>query len=88
MYYTYILFSEKLNKYYTGSTGNIEDRIKRHNSGRSTYTKNGIPWQIVFLKTFETRAEAVKFEMHIKAQKSSEYITHLVESIPIESGGS
>jgi len=29
-YYVYILYSEKLNKYYIGSTGNPEDRLRKH----------------------------------------------------------
>ncbi|MFM8743931.1 MAG: GIY-YIG nuclease family protein, partial [Cytophagales bacterium] len=30
MYCVYILFSEKLNKYYVGSTGFIENRLAQH----------------------------------------------------------
>ena len=43
MHTTYILHSVKIDTYYIGSTSNIEDRLKRHNSGRNTYTKRGIP---------------------------------------------
>ncbi|WP_415831470.1 GIY-YIG nuclease family protein, partial [Flavobacterium terrigena] len=31
-------------KYYIGQTNNMEDRLRRHNSGYSLSTKNGIPW--------------------------------------------
>ncbi|WP_188458121.1 GIY-YIG nuclease family protein [Psychroflexus planctonicus] len=41
--YTYILFSEKLNKYYIGQNNNIENRIKQHNNQQEKYTKKGTP---------------------------------------------
>ncbi len=31
---TYILYSEKHNRYYTGSTRNLEQRLDTHNSGK------------------------------------------------------
>ena len=34
MYFTYILFSEKLNKYYVGQTSNPEQRLIDHNAIR------------------------------------------------------
>jgi putative endonuclease len=42
MFFVYMLFSQKLNKYYIGSSQNIEERILRHNIGHSSFTKNGI----------------------------------------------
>ena len=32
MYFTYILYSKNLDKYYVGSTNNLENRMERHNS--------------------------------------------------------
>lgn len=46
-HYVYILQSESVGKYYCGETQNIEDRIERHNSGRSKSTKSGIPWKLI-----------------------------------------
>ena len=43
MYFAYILKSLKDNKYYYGSTGNIESRLKQHNYGKVKSTKNRIP---------------------------------------------
>ena len=48
MYFTYILFSEKLNKYYIGSSHDVEKRLVRHNRGHTTFTKTGIPWKIAY----------------------------------------
>ncbi|WP_394342104.1 GIY-YIG nuclease family protein [Pontibacter virosus] len=41
-YYTYILYSEKVDRYYVGSCQDMETRLVQHNSGRNTSTKAGI----------------------------------------------
>ena len=66
MYYVYILYSKKLDRYYVGSTNNVIDRLRRHNSGQGKYSAKGAPWELV--KKFETstRSDAVKLEMKIK----------------------
>ena len=81
MFYNYILFSEKLNIYYVGSTGNLEDRLKRHNTGRSKFTKRGIPWKLVYQKQYLTKSEAYQAELYIKAQKSKKYIENLIAGV-------
>ena len=78
MYYTYILYSAKLHKYYIGGTDNIERRLNEHNRVKSRFTKTGIPWDLVNFEVYETRQEANKHEMHIKVRKSRDYIETLV----------
>jgi putative endonuclease len=79
MYTVYILFSSKLNKYYTGSTNNLNNRILRHNKGRNKYTKSGVPWKLVYYENFETRKFAVAREMKIKSMKSKNFIHSLIQ---------
>ena len=67
MFHTYILQSEKTNKFYIGSTGNLDDRFIRHNNGRSKSTKTGIPWKLIYTEEFNTRSEAIKRKMEIKS---------------------
>jgi putative endonuclease len=59
-YYLYILYSQSVDKYYIGSTGNLSDRLERHNSGRSKYTKSGLPWELKYSEEYETRSDAYK----------------------------
>jgi putative endonuclease len=49
---------------------NLDDRINRHNSGRSTFTKRGIPWIVVYQKQYPTTSEAYQAELYLKSQKS------------------
>jgi putative endonuclease len=70
----YIIYSRSLEKYYTGQTNNFEDRFVRHNSGHEKYTKNGIPWELIWKKEVATRSEAMKLENQIKKQGAKRYL--------------
>ena len=78
MFYVYILYSEKLDIYYTGSTSSLEDRLKRHNQGRSKFTKSGVPWKLIYQKEYPTKSDAYKAELHIKSQKNRKFIENLI----------
>ena len=77
---TYVLYSAKLDKYYTGSCEDLDVRILQHNSGRNTSTKSGTPWEIKYFEEFVTRSDAQKREMEIKKKKSRKYIEWLIDS--------
>ena len=83
MYYTYIIQSQKNGKYYTGSCGDIAERIKRHNAGATPSTKSARPWKLVYSEVFKTNSEALKREREIKAKKSRKYIEFLIQQSSI-----
>ncbi|MEL6670556.1 MAG: GIY-YIG nuclease family protein [Bacteroidota bacterium] len=78
-YYLYILYSAKIDRYYVGSTSNLSDRLHRHNTGRSKYTKRGIPWEVVYTESFPDRPAAVRREREIKKKKSRVYVEGLLK---------
>lgn len=80
-FYTYILYSVKLDKYYVGSCEDMDTRIQQHNAGRNKSTKPGLPWTIKYLEEYSTRAEAVSRETEIKNKKSRKYIEWLISSV-------
>ena len=79
MFYTYIIFSEHLNKYYVGSTSNIELRIIKHNQNHKGFTGNKLDWKIVYFEEFETKSDALKRELQIKKWKSRIMIEKLFQ---------
>ena len=79
-WFTYILYSATLNRYYVGSTDNLEWRLERHNLGWGRYTKKGIPWKMVYYETYQTKTEALKREKEIKKKKSRKYIEGLIHA--------
>jgi putative endonuclease len=79
-YFVYIIESLKDGSYYVGSTQNLTERIKRHNQGRSTYTKPKRPWELVFSEEHIDRSSATKQEKEIKSKKSKSYIEALIRA--------
>jgi putative endonuclease len=73
-YVVYILFSEKLKKYYVGQTGNIEKRLTTHNNGGKKHTSKGIPWKLVKVYKCPGRPEAIALERKIKKRGIQRYL--------------
>ncbi|XOV69359.1 MAG: GIY-YIG nuclease family protein [Fluviicola sp.] len=65
-HYSYILYSDKLNSFYKGSTRDILDRLHRHNSGQENYTSKGVPWKLLWYCEKPTKAEAMQLERKLK----------------------
>ncbi len=80
MYFVYILYSEKLDRYYVGQTEDIEKRLQIHLLGISKYTSVAIDWTLVHSETFPTRKDAIKRESEIKRKKSRKYIEELIRN--------
>jgi putative endonuclease len=78
MFYVYMLYSAVVDRYYVGQTSNLDDRLKRHNQGRSKYTKSGIPWNLVYKERFETSSEAKERESVIKSSSSREELVRFI----------
>ena len=73
MFFVYIL-KNNLNKIYIGQTNNLEDRLRRHNSGLMKATKSGKPWKIIYSEQFNTRAESMGREKSLKGGQGREWI--------------
>ena len=76
----YILYSSKLNKYYVGSTTDLERRLEDHNRGKEKFTKTGTPWILVYKEQFEDLKLARQRELYIKKMKSRKFIVNLISS--------
>jgi putative endonuclease len=81
-YIVYILQSEKDSSYYVGHTSNVDDRLTKHNEGRSAYTRAKVPWKLIHQEPYPSRGEAMKREQEIKGRKNREYIEYLVRTSP------
>jgi putative endonuclease len=63
LYSTYIIYSEKLNRFYCGHTSDITERLVHHNSGISEFTSKASDWILMWEEKFETRELARKREI-------------------------
>ncbi len=80
MFYTYIIYSKTIDKYYVGSCQDIQQRLNDHLNSRSKYTKVAKDWELRYVERFDTRSEAYQREMQIKKMKSRKYIETLIEN--------
>ena len=78
MFYTYILYSVKHDRYYIGQCEDVNARVIRHNNRGVPSTKPYVPWDLVYTEFFNTRAKATQREKEIKNKKSRNYIEYLI----------
>jgi putative endonuclease len=84
--YVYILKSIKNNSYYLGSTSDISRRLMEHNQGKTTYTKNLMPWKLVFYKKYDTLVQARQVEYKLKRSKSKKLLEQIIIDKDINMG--
>jgi putative endonuclease len=73
MFYTYVIQSQRDGSLYIGQTNNLSDRLIRHNTDRNKWTKGKGPWELIFSKSFSSRAEAVGLERKLKGFKNKTF---------------
>jgi putative endonuclease len=77
--FVYILYSQKLNKYYIGSTTDIERRVEEHNRGKEKFTSTGLPWKLVYNEEYDNLTLARQRERFIKKMKSRIFIENMIK---------
>ena len=80
-YCVYILYSHKLDKFYTGTTNDFSKRLAEHNSGihLTSFSRKGMPWEFYLIIEDLESSQALKIEAHIKKMKSKKYIKNLAK---------
>lgn len=81
-YFVYVLFSNKLQKFYTGTTDNVVRRLEEHNAGfyPEAFSKKGIPWDLYLSIECSSSEQAYRLEAFIKKMKSADFIKRLKQS--------
>ena len=76
MHSLYIIYSKKLNRYYTGETNDLPERLKTHNdhSYKNAFTTAATDWELKLAKEIEKKEKAVYLEKFIKRMKSKVFI--------------
>lgn len=87
MNYCYILYSQKLDKYYIGSTGlQPEERLQFHLNkvyGNHKFTTQVDDWKLFISILCESKKQSIQIEKHIKRMKSRTYIANLIKHTEI-----
>jgi putative endonuclease len=79
----YIIFSDKLNKFYIGATQeDVTLRIMKHNLGtygKHRFTSTTNDWELFLFISALDYAHAIRIERKVKSMKSRTYIHNLVK---------
>jgi len=77
-FYSYIIFSSSINKFYIGATSlNLEDRLRRHNSNHQGFTGKANDWHFVWSQAFESKSDAIDKEKQIKKRGAKRFLEDL-----------
>jgi putative endonuclease len=74
MFYTYVLKSLKDGKLYIGFSENLKNRLKEHNGGLVTATKNRTPLELVYYEACLFKEKAIAREKALKAGFGRAYL--------------
>jgi putative endonuclease len=74
-FYIYILQSERNeDRFYTGLTDDLRQRLKNRNAGRVLHTAKWRPWRLKAYVAISDRARAVGFERYLKSASGRAFI--------------
>ncbi|MCZ6704245.1 MAG: GIY-YIG nuclease family protein [Ignavibacteria bacterium] len=77
-FFVYILYSPSHNRTYTGQSDNLDNRLVYHNSGKVRSTKPYRPWELIYIESFPTRAQAMKREKWFKSKAGRKKIAKIL----------
>jgi len=76
--YVYILKSTN-NKFYVGSTSDVDRRLKQHKNGHTQTTRNMKDIELVLVQKYTDLNIARKIEKRIKQLKRKDYIQKMID---------
>ena len=73
--YVYILQSEvDPDHFYTGSTRDLRERLRRHNEGRVPHTSKWKPWKLKTGIAMSDRKRAAELEKYLKSHSGRAFL--------------
>ena len=79
-FYTYVLLSEKDNKFYTGYTKNIELRFEQQNKGLVQSTKFRRPLKLIYYEACLNQQDATHREKYLKTHYGKMFLKNRLKS--------
>lgn len=80
LHYVYLIQSQNFpTQTYTGYTTDITQRLKDHNSGKSTHTHKYKPWELVSYTAFTSKEKAIAFESYLKPGSGRAFVARYLK---------
>lgn len=73
-WYVYLLLSKKTGQWYVGSTKNLQKRILKHNAGKNSSTKYGMPWRLIYCEISLNKHDTRAREKYLKSGMGRRYL--------------
>ena len=75
-YYVYMLKSIGNNKpkSYVGYTGNLSERINKHNNNKGAKSTRGYKWVLIYKRYFKDKSKAMSYEYKLKKDRKKRSI--------------
>jgi len=80
LYYTYVLYSLKDNKFYTGYTSDLKRRFEEHCAGRVASTKNRLPLKLIYFEACLNQQDATHREKYLKTYYGKMFLHNRLKS--------
>jgi putative endonuclease len=80
MYYVYVIESQKNFDLYKGFTIDVSNRLKEHNAGLTSSTKNFRPWKLVYCEIFLNKQDAVEREKYLKGSWRRKFLKDVIKN--------
>jgi putative endonuclease len=79
-YFVYVLRSKTDDKFYTGFTSELDNRLGEHNSGKVHSTKTRIPFELVYFEGCFCIYDALHREKYLKTTYGKRYIRNRIKN--------
>lgn len=79
-YIVYVLRSVKDGRRYIGMTTDLDRRLKEHNRGQTTSTRNGRPFVLVYYEECKDRQSSREREKYFKTAAGTRYLKKVIPS--------
>jgi putative endonuclease len=78
-YYLYVLLSLKDNKFYIGSTSDLQSRVYLHLKGQVPATKHRLPVKLIFYEAYLDKYDAIRREDYLKSSKGKQTLRNMLK---------
>ena len=85
-YCVYVLLSLKDSKFYIGSTSSLPQRLKDHEAGRNTSTKNRRPFILVFCEYYLSKSDMIRREKYLKTSVGKKGLKLMIRKTLVDLG--
>ena len=80
MHYVYVLLSLKDNRFYTGYTEDMKQRLGEHRLGKVTSTRSRRPLELVYYEACLDQGDALHRERYLKTTWGKRYLRTRLKS--------